>query len=155
MSVMTLRQAMHPGPTVARTFLLTAAAAIAVLIGLLGMHVLSSGSTHHAPVVISESTHHGGQPAMVDVMSASAATATAGDHSTTEPCAEDGCGGGMDAMAFMACVLALLAVSIVLAIRPGRLATDSRALAPPTATTTPIEASPVPPDLTVLSISRT
>ncbi|WP_345752574.1 DUF6153 family protein [Microbacterium rhizophilus] len=155
MSVMTLRRAMHPSASVARTFLLTAAAVVAVLIGLLGMHVLSSGSAHHAPVVISESTHHGGERAMVDVTSADAATATAGDHSATEPCAEDGCGGGTDAMAFMACVLALLAVSVVLAIRPGRVVTIARAQAPPHAPVTLTEAPPVPPDLNVLSISRT
>lgn len=153
MSVMTLRRAMHPSVTLARTCLLTAAAVIGVLIGLVGMHVLSSGSTHHAPVVISESTHHGDEPAMVDVTSADAATA--GDHPATEPCAEDGCGGGMDAMAFMACVLALLAVSVILAIRPGRLVTIARAQAPPRAAATFTEAPPVPPDLNVLSISRT
>ncbi|MEL5990711.1 DUF6153 family protein [Microbacterium phosphatis] len=153
MSVMTLRQAMRPRATLARTFLLTTAAVIGVLIGLVGMHVLSSGSTHHAPVVISESAHHGGEPAMVDVASPDAATA--GDHSAADPCAEGGCGGGMDAMAFMACVLALLAVTIILAIRPGRVFTIARAQAPPHATATLVEASPVPPDLNVLSISRT
>ena len=134
MSVMTLRQAMRPSATLARTFLLTAAAVIGVLIGLVGMH-------------------HGGEPAMVDVASPDAATA--GDHSAADPCAEGDCGGGMDAMAFMACVLALLAVSIVLAIRPGRVVTIARAQAPPHATATLTEAPPVPPDLNVLSISRT
>ena len=153
MSVMTLRLAMHPSASVARTFLLTAAAVIGVLIGLVGMHVLSSGSTHQAPVVISESTHHGDEPAMVDVTNPRAATA--GDHPTTEPCDEDGCGGDLDGMAFMACVLALLAVSIILAIRPGRLVTIARDQAPRHATATLTEAPPVPPDLNALSISRT
>ncbi|MER7797464.1 DUF6153 family protein [Microbacterium sp. NPDC096154] len=151
MSVMTLRRAMRPSATLARTFLFTAAAVMGVLIGLIGMHVLSSGSAHHAPVVMNESAHHGGEAAMVDVASVEAATT---DPSAVESCAAD-CGGGMDAMAFMACVLALLAVSIILAIRPGRLVTIARAQSPPQATATLTEAPPVPPDLNVLSISRT
>jgi len=153
MSVMTLRRAMRPGATLARTFLLTAAAVIAVLVGLLGMHVLSTGSTHHAPAVITENAHHGGEVAVVDA--AMTDQATAPDHPAAEACAGDGCGGDMGAMAYMACVLALLAVSIILAIRPTRIATLFRALASPAAAGTPIEALPVPPDLNVLSISRT
>lgn len=154
MSVMTLRGAMRPGAALARTFLL-AADVVAVLIGLLGMHVLSTGSTHHAPVVIGESSHHGGDAAMVYVALVDAATITAPDRPAAELCAEDGCGDDMGAMAYMACVLALLAFSILLAIRPTRSVQAPRAVAPSAAAATPIESPPVPPDLKVLSISRT
>jgi len=148
MSVMTLRRAMRPGATLARTFLLTAGAVIAVLIGLLGMHVLSTGSTHHAPVVISESASHGGDLAL-------AGAATAPSHLAADPCADGGCGGETGAMPYMACVLALLAVSVILAFRPTRSVMTSRGLAPPAAIAAPIESPPVAPDLNVLSISRT
>ncbi|GAA4195561.1 hypothetical protein GCM10022219_20830 [Microbacterium oryzae] len=146
MSVMTLRRAMHPGATWAHAFLLTSAAVLGVLIGLLGMHVLSTGTAHHAPAVIAESTHHSD--------SATTVGATGPDGTTAEPCSGDGCGGGMDAMAFMACVLALLAVGIVLAIRPARAAFVPHSLAPPLSAPVLVEAPSAPPDLHVLSISR-
>lgn len=147
MSVMTLRRAMRPRATWAHAFMLTAAAVLGVLIGLLGMHALSTGSTHHAPAVVAEDTHHAD--------SAMTADALAPGNAAAEPCSEDGCGGGMDAMAFMACALALLAVGIVLAIRPAWITIAPRALASPGAAPTLVEAPPAPPDLHVLSISRT
>lgn len=124
-----------------------------MLVGLLGMHVLSTGSTHHAPAVITENADHGGEVAVVDATMTDQATAP--DHPAAEPCAGDGCGGDMGAMAYMACVLALLAVSIILAIRPGRVVTIARSHASPHANATLTEAPPVPPDLNLLSISRT
>ncbi|GAA4190037.1 hypothetical protein GCM10022219_06760 [Microbacterium oryzae] len=135
--------------SVLRTFLLTVSVVVGVVIGLLGMHVLSTGQTHHAPVttVHDAQLHDAGlheAEAMVSAFDGSAA------------CAEGRCQGEMDGMSTMACVLALFVAALVTAIRPTRgFLLLARTLTVPPGIRPPVVAPSRPPDLTVFSISRT
>ena len=143
------RRWMNRRPSLLRAVLFTSTLVLGVLIGLLGMHVLSTGTAHHAAVTAgAHITHHDS-----GTHDATPVTAQPG---AAAPCSDgDGCAGDMDAMGFMACVLALLAAAIVLTIRPGPgFLLPRTAIVPPA--TYPVVRAPVrPPNLTVLSISRT
>jgi len=142
-----------------RRLLLAAPIALAIITGLLSMHVLTGS---HQPALASEtsamSTHSqvGSAPAAADDTPMTAAAAEgAGGH------CQDGCGSpaGMPdhSMLMMVCVLALLAATIVL-LAPALLARLGTALAllrlhgRNVLTALP---HPRPPSLIVLSISRT
>ncbi len=122
-----------------RSVLLLIALTAALIVGLLAMHVLTSSAVHAEPV------------AAVSLQEVGAA------HGHDAPPADDGCPGcgGHDAMLAMACVLALLVVSLLFLLpragiswgvafgRAGPLMAAVQA------------AIPRPPSLLVLCISRT
>ncbi|MFS2280617.1 DUF6153 family protein [Microbacterium sp. OR21] len=140
--------------SVLHTFLLTISVVVGVMIGLLGMHVLSTGQTHHAPIT----TVHDAQLHDAGLRDAglheTSVAVSAIDGSTG--CAERACQDDMDGMSFLSCVLALLVTALVTAIRPARgFLLLARTLIAPPGIHPPAVAPSRPPDLTVLSISRT
>ncbi|MFL2002132.1 DUF6153 family protein [Microbacterium sp. A1-JK] len=144
MSLIALTHHARAGRSMARTLLLLIALTGAVIVGLLAMHSLN---THTAV----ETGHH-------TTLTADTSSAAAGDsHPATaaeEPCAD--CGTGHSNMLAMACVLALLAIVLLLA-RP-RDAQRWLALFPrpgPLVAAPPGGAGSHPPSLTALCISRT
>ena len=142
-----------------RRLLLAAPIALAIITGLLSMHVLTGS---HQPALASEtsamSTHSqvGSAPAAADDTPMTAAAAEgAGGH------CQDGCGSpaGMPdhSMLMMMCVLALLAAVIVL-LAPTSRALLAYAVARSRSHTRTLLVGlphPRPPSLLVLSISRT
>lgn len=142
-----------------RRLLLAAPIALAIITGLLSMHVLTGS---HQPALASEisamSTHSqvGSAPAAADDTPMTAAAAEgAGGH------CQDGCGspaGKPDhSMLMMVCVLALLAAVIVL-LAPTSRALLTYAVARSRSHTRTLLVGlphPRPPSLLVLSISRT
>lgn len=141
-----------------RRLLLAAPIALAIITGLLSMHVLTGS---HQPALASEtsamSTHSqvGSAPAADDTPMTAAAAEGAGGH------CQDGCGSpaGMPdhSMLMMVCVLALLAAVIVL-LAPTFRALLTYAVARSRSLTRTLLAGlphPRPPSLLVLSISRT
>lgn len=143
------RRGKNRRPTLRRAVLFTSTLVLGVLIGLLGMHVLSTVPAHHAAVTAgAHITHH-------DNGTHDAAPVTT-QPVAAAPCSDGGgCAGDMDEMRFMACVLALLAAAIILTIRPGPGFLLPRIATAPAATYPTVLAPVRPPDLTVLSISRT
>lgn len=142
-----------------RRLLLAAPIALAIITGLLSMHVLTGS---HQPALASEtsamSTHSqvGSAPAAADDTPMTAAAAEgAGGH------CQDGCGSpaGMPdhSMLMMVCVLALLAAVIVLLAPTSRalLTYDVARSRSHTRTLLVGLPHPRPPSLLVLSISRT
>ncbi len=138
--MITLAQHLRRSPSgLGRSVLLLIALTAALIIGLLAMHALSASTAHAEPA------------AAVSVQEASAA------HGHDAPPADDGCPdcGGHEAMLVMACVLALLVVSLLFLLpragiswgvvfgRAGPLMVAGRA------------ALSRPPSLLVLCISRT
>lgn len=142
-----------------RRLLLAAPIALAIITGLLSMHILTGS---HQPALASEtsamSTHSqvGSAPAAAaDTPMTAAAAEGAGGH------CQDGCGSpaGMPdhSMLMMVCVLALLAAVIVL-LAPTSRALLTYAVARSRSHTRTLLAGlphPRPPSLLVLSISRT
>jgi hypothetical protein len=123
-----------------RSVLLLIALTAALIIGLLAMHALSSPAAHAEPAAAAVSVHESGAA-----------------HGHDAPLTDTGCPdcGGHDAMLAMACVLALLVVSLLFLLpragaswgvvfgRAGPLLVAGRA------------ALSRPPSLLVLCISRT
>lgn len=153
MSLINVAQQVRGPRTLTHTVVAVLAVAVGVIAGLLAMHSFNSHATaagHHDTVAVS--TQSGAADQHHDTSEAAALqdspTAAAG-------CAT--CGGG-DPMTWMACVLALLVVTILLGwIGLGwRHATLITALVAAT-TRWPARAHalPPPPSLTVLCISRT
>lgn len=153
MSLINVAQQVRGPRTLTHTVLAVLAVAVGIIAGLLAMHSFNSHATtagHHGTVAVSTQSgaadqHHNTSEAAAvpDAPTADAGCAT--------------CGGG-DPMTSMACVLALLAASILLG-RIGlgwRQATLITVLAAAT-TRWPARAHalPPPPSLTVLCISRT
>lgn len=152
MSLIAVAQQVRGPRTLTRTLLLLVAVTAAIIVGLVAMHSLNTHATTtgHAgtvPVVsvaADAGSHH-------DASAAAAAAETPADHSGCADCAGD------HAMAWMACVLALLVSVIVLArLRAGwripareSVVRAVRARWPAAAHFDP------PPSLTVLCISRT
>lgn len=120
----------------------------AILVGLLAMHVLTTGPSHAADA-------HGsiGHASMAADESVSAHTLTAHSHETTD--CDSVCGADHD-MLGMACILALLMTALIVTVRLTLLRWSSP---PPIASTIMARISalapPQPPSLLVLSISRT
>ncbi|MCD1268850.1 hypothetical protein B5M43_008350 [Microbacterium sp. MEC084] len=151
MSLMSLGRALRPRATAVRALLLGALAVVAVLVGLLGMHVFSTGTTHHAPAVAPETSSSAAAQSEAHDTGHDAVHRTPQDGSD-EPCGD--CGGTPDPMTLMACVLALLVAALVLSIRPAWVSRAVRPGSPPPSSVA-VPAEPTPPDLTILSISRT
>lgn len=155
MSLINVAERVRGPRTLTRTVLTVLTVAVAIIAGLLAMHSFNSHATtagHHDTVAVSTQAnapdhHHD--------------ASTASQMPTpTAPAADAGCAtcGGGDSMAWMACVLALLVATILLArIRLGlRHMTVASLLSARTAHP-PVRAHtlPPPPSLTVLCISRT
>lgn len=149
MSLITLKERVHSGHSMARTLLLLFALTGAVIVGLLAMHSLN---THGL------SSHPGGSSA-VHVASSEASLHQAEHHSggagDEEPVCAD-CGTGHGDMMAMACVLALL-VAVLLLTRPshltGSLSQMHRVYGPSSGRQHRM--LPRPPSLDILCISRT
>ena len=115
----------------------------AILVGLLAMHVLTTGASH-APNAHESASH---------VSIAVGESATARSHETTN-C--DGVCGPEHDMLGMACILALLITALVLTVHLTLLRWGSaRAVADTIMARIAALAPPQPPSLLVLSISRT
>ncbi|RFA18097.1 DUF6153 family protein [Subtercola boreus] len=146
--------------TIQRTVFLLAVVG-AVVVGLLAMHTLQTGmGNHNAPMNTTSAmggpAHPGGETVRGLDHGPDTGTAAAHEHATASECSGM-CDPG-HTMAGMVCVLALLLTGLLLAaIRPAS-----------TSTTTPVTPAllqradvaaarprPAPPDLHVLSISRT
>ncbi|WP_194410995.1 DUF6153 family protein [Microbacterium cremeum] len=150
MSLIALRARLQTGRSTARRLLLLIALTGAVIVGLLAMHSLSghaaSGAGDHAAdtaVVADRDIGH----------AHSATTATTATTVVTDVCAD--CGDDHSSMLAMACVLALLAVALLLRPQPGHrwLSTMPRPRPVPSAPASRTRRRP--PSLTALCISRT
>ncbi|CAI9394136.1 DUF6153 family protein [Microbacterium sp. T2.11-28] len=154
MNVIRSHARLSPG---VRRLLLAAPIALAIITGLLSMHILTGS---HQPALASEtsamSTHSPvGATRAADTSMTTAAAEAAGGH------CQDGCGtpaGVPDhSVLMMVCVLALLAAAIVLLV-PTFRGLFTRAVARARSQTRMLLAGlphPRPPSLLVLSISRT
>lgn len=143
MSLAAVNRALQPQAHVWRRLLLTFAAVGAILVGLLAMHSFSADTGHHGTTlaVAADAHHeHGADPAVVQ-----------------DDCAGGGCEPG-HSMTVAACLLALLVLTLLLALRdvPIRglllLAPAARRAQWWSARTL---RWPKPPSLLELSISRT
>lgn len=168
MTIAVLRRALSPWAIGARRSGATATATLLLLVGLLGMHVLGVGASHHEAATRTATLHAAGSasvadvgvPGSVDGRDAHRAVIGAdpsGGRAMTAPSAPcgGGCGSGGEAMAVMACVLALLVAVLAILIRrswTALAALDAMIRSPRSA---PPHAVVAPPDLHVLSISRT
>ncbi|OZD55605.1 hypothetical protein CH252_07055 [Rhodococcus sp. 06-1477-1B] len=149
MSLIAVAKQVRGPRTLTRTVLLLVAVTAAIIAGLLAMHSFNTHTTitGHAPAVSVAADVGAG----LDASAAAALAEGPADHSGCADCGDD------HAMAWMACVLALLVSVIVLArlrarwrIRVGESAVQAvRARWPASAH------SVAPPSLTVLCISRT
>ncbi len=105
MSMIALAQRLRPGPRgLGRSVLLLIAVTAAIIVGLLAMHSLNSHTETAAPAAAAPMHEHGtANPGVVD-------------HGTTQPATDGDCAdcGGHASMLAMACVLALLIVSLLL-----------------------------------------
>ncbi|WP_438354463.1 DUF6153 family protein [Microbacterium sp. CJ88] len=136
------------GPrTLTRTLLLLIAVTVALIVGLLAMHSLNTHAT---------ATGHG------DTVTTTSDTSAAMHHDRTATtpeaagaCAD--CGSDGHAMAWMACVLALLATALLLFRPTGgwRIISPATVRTGPTATWPALAHTQPPPSLTVLCTSRT
>jgi hypothetical protein len=132
-------------PRASRTILLTLIGVIAIVVGLLTMHTLSLDGPAHSPVAAAAPIeHHAEGPA----------------HGEQTPATSGACGAvGCDpthTLGLMSCVLALLLAPLIVAAMPSiallvaTLWSIGRALI-----SALLAASPGPPSLIALSISRT
>lgn len=145
-----------------RRLLVTFAGVLLVIAGLLAMHTLASGHVGEHPDAAAASIEHAGNPVVaVDAVMASMSVPATdmGSGAVAGGCtAECGPAGMPDHSALMAaCVLALLAVAIVVLV-PALLSRLNAAPAPVRTLERIVRAAlphPRPPSLTALSISRT
>ena len=151
-SIIALRDTLHPQRTLRRRLLLALAAVATIVAGLLAMHSLNLMS-HHNEVVVAQ--HHEAVAAEPDGINEhhEAASSPVGNAADGIGTCDGAC--GMDPM-LGACALALLVTSVLLA----SAATISRSSAMPNALARYVAAAvslatPAPPSLHVLSISRT
>ncbi|WP_246533386.1 DUF6153 family protein [Microbacterium flavescens] len=145
MSMIALAQRLRPGPRgLGHSVLLLIAVTAAIIVGLLAMHSLNSHTETAAPATAAAMHEHG--------------TASVGvtDHGTTQPATDGDCAdcGGHASMLAMACVLALLIVSLLLFL-PRVGITWGAALRAGPALIARAAVLPRPPSLLVLCISRT
>ncbi|WP_373298453.1 DUF6153 family protein [Pseudolysinimonas yzui] len=140
-----IRSVAHPPTAAVRTLLLSLLGVAAVVVGLLAMHTFSLDEPTHTPAAaVSPMEHQAGETARSPEPPA-----------TSSDCGTSGCE-PMHAMGFMACLLALLVVSLVFGAAPhisrwlANLRTDGRVLL-----SALLAAVPAPPSLISLSISRT
>ena len=145
MSLVVIRSALRPQTALRRTLFLSLLGVVAIVVGLLAMHTLSVDSPGHTTVAITPMDHH--HPAEL--------SGPEGPQSTSDDCDSEGCH-PVHAMGLMTCVLALLAVTLLFGAGSGArrwivaLPSVARSLA-----WTLRAASPTPPSLIYLSISRT
>ena len=140
MSMIALAQRLRPGPRgLGHSLLLLIGVTAAIIVGLLAMHSLNSHAARAEPT------------AVVSVHDMNAT-----DHGTTQPATGDDCGdcGGHASMLAMACVLALLIVSVLLFL-PRVGTTWGAALRAGPTLIARAAVLPRPPSLLVLCISRT
>ena len=146
MSLITLREQLRAGRSMARTLVLLIALTGAVIVGLLAMHSLN---THTA----AETGHHA-------TTAADPAGMSTDSHAGATGAVDDGCvdcGSDHSSMFAMACVLALLATVLLLA-RPAAVRQWLALLprpGPPAGSPPGIAGLSRPPSLTALCISRT
>jgi len=145
MSMIALAQRLRPGPRgLGHSVLLLIAVTAAIIVGLLAMHSLNSHTETAAPAIASAMHEHG--------------TAGPGvtDHGTTQPATDGDCAdcGGHASMLAMACVLALLIVSLLLFLPRVGITWGAALRAGPTLIARATHL-PRPPSLLVLCISRT
>jgi len=144
MSMIALAQRLRPGPRgLGHSVLLLIAVTAAIIVGLLAMHSLNSHTETAAPATAAVHEH-------------GTATPGAADHGTTQPATDGDCAdcGGHTSMLAMACVLALLIVSLLLFL-PRVGITWGAALRAGPALIARAAVLPRPPSLLVLCISRT
>ncbi|MFK4116153.1 DUF6153 family protein [Microbacterium sp. NPDC006705] len=146
MSLINIAESVNRSRTLTRTRTLLTLLAVtsAVILGLLAMHSLSSAHGHDPATVAHTAlmdTGHGA--AHADGHEAAAAT----------ECAD--CGGGHADMLAMACILALMALTVLLSPRVGHLLGLLRGRAPTVARAWVRGHVPPTPSLSVLCISRT
>jgi hypothetical protein len=139
-----IRAALLPQSELLRKGLLAALGIVAILAGLLAMHTLSASAPSHIPVAgVAEMDHHLAQPVAMPVTQA----------------ASDECASGCEpvhAMGLMACLLVLMTVSmIVVAMSPAARWFDPKLPSWRQPVVRIFTASPSPPSLEELSISRT
>ncbi|MEV8368309.1 DUF6153 family protein [Microbacterium sp. NPDC064584] len=145
MSMIALAQRLRPGPRgLGRSVLLLIAVTAAIIVGLLAMHSLNSHTETAAPAAAAPMHEHGtANPGVVD-------------HGTTQPATDGDCAdcGGHASMLAMACVLALLIVSLLLFLPRVGISWGAALRAGP-ALTARAAVLTRPPSLLVLCISRT
>lgn len=140
-----LAQRLRPGPRgLGHSLLLLIGVTAAIIVGLLAMHSLNSHTETAAPATATEMHEHG---------TADHGTA---DHGTAQLATDGDCAdcGGHTSMLAMACVLALLIVSLLLFL-PRVGITWGAALRAGPALIARAAVLPRPPSLLVLCISRT
>ena len=145
MSMIALAQRLRPGPRgLGHSVLLLIAVTAALIVGLLAMHSLNSYTDTAAPAAAASMHEHG------------AAGPGVADNGTTQPGTDGDCAdcGGHANMLAMACVLALLIVSLLLFL-PRVGITWGAALRAGPALIARATHKPRPPSLLVLCISRT
>lgn len=141
MSLEAVNRALRPHALLWRRLLLSLAAVGAILVGLLAMHSFSTDAGHGTTIAVAaEASHH-----------ADAAAQTV---------AHDNCSGSCEpghSMAIMACLLALLVLTILFAVRdvPSRGLTMLAAVVRSAQRYAQAVPWPKPPSLVALSISRT
>ncbi len=147
MSVMHLRVALTRRVGYIRPLLLATLGAALIIVGLLSMHGMGGTAEHSVPAstqahaVGSESLTHD-KPASTDLEE------TAGDCSSMCPTG--------DMMSMLACVVALMVGALLVGVRPKAMRVLPRHLiSPRISRRVEDSAPPEPPDLNVLSISRT
>ncbi|MDX2377712.1 DUF6153 family protein [Microbacterium sp. LRZ72] len=146
MRVMRLRDALTFRKTLISPFLLAVLGIAMIVVGLLSMHGMGEAAHHSAPVAPSSydvAESHQSQP-----LNPVEQQESAGD-------CESGCPSG-EVMAMVGCVLALLVGAILVGIRPSATWIHRRhGVGAPAGNKRGTLAPSCPPDLTVLSISRT
>jgi hypothetical protein len=145
MSMIALAQRLRPGPRgLGHSVLLLIVVTAAIIVGLLAMHSLNSHTETAAPAAAAAMHEH-------DTTNPGAA-----DHGTSQPATDAECAdcGGHASMLAMACVLALLIVSLLLFL-PRVGITWGAALRAGPALIARAAVLPRPPSLLVLCISRT
>ena len=144
MSMIALAQRLRPGPRgLGHSVLLLIAITAAIIVGLLAMHSLNSHTETPAPTTAAMHEHGAADPGVAD-------------HGTTQPATDGDCAdcGGHASMLAMACVLALLIVSLLLFL-PRVGITWGAALRAGPAMIARAAVLARPPSLLVLCISRT
>ncbi|GAB3603923.1 DUF6153 family protein [Microbacterium aureliae] len=157
MSLIALHGRLRAGQSLARAVLLAIGIAGAVIVGLLAMHALGGphAGAHAAPVVAAPAAHQAGAAHTHHDAGAGAGSMTAATDSVAgQPCDCDG--GHLDALA-ITCVLAILAVVLLLLLRPrgALLLSDLLPRAELRQRTASARPPLRPPSLVALCISRT
>jgi hypothetical protein len=146
MSMIVLAQRLRPGPRgLGHSVLLLIAVTVAIIVGLLAMHSLNSHAETVAPAAAAPAMHeHGTAGPGVAV------------HGATQPTTDADCAdcGGHASMLAIACVFALLIVSLLLSLPRVGITWGAALRAGPVLIARATHL-PRPPSLLVLCISRT